>query len=433
MRRRGGTVPAVRRTRDNVAAKPLTRIFHRSAHSDVPTGAISQRAGALYGLFAFHRRLIETLPGFPYNYRPELKRDDSVRAYFMAMGLLLAIFGSIAGTLYFKFAALATADFSPPPVIVAASVAQTETWRNYLDAVGTIRAVRGVDLTSETSGEVTAINFDSGDEVESGQLLLVLNDEVEQASRENQAAALELAQILFERDDELVKKDSVSRSRYDQSRADLARARAQLAETEARLRNKRIHAPFSGSIGIRRVQPGDYISPGTVIATLQDRGELEIDFTLPARYAPELRAGLELAVSVSAFPGRTFKARVTAIDSRVDPGTRNLLLRAGLLENVGLLPGMFATLRIDLDRPRQLVTIPETALTYSLQGNTVFVVEEREGGGLTAMSRIVEVGEVRDGRVAVLAGIDAGERVVSVGQNKLYRGVTILIDPDVKL
>ncbi len=356
-----------------------------------------------------------------------------MRAYLVVGALLLVIFGSIGGYLYNKFSALAAQDFSPPPVTIAAATAQGETWDSYLEAVGTVRAVRGVELTSETSGEITAIEFDSGDQVESGKLLLVLNDEVEQAARLNEIASLELAEILFKRDADLITKNSISQTQYDRSKADLARARAQLAETEARIRNKRIYAPFSGTVGIRQVDLGDYVSPGTVIATLQDQSQLEVDFTLPDRFAPRLRPGLPIRLSVNAFPDKSFPAELVALDSAVDPGTRNLLLRARIQDNNGLLPGMFAILQLDLQDVMDVVTVPETAVTYSLQGNTVYVVEDTEDGGLTAVSRIVKVGETRDGRTAVLTNLAAGERVATVGQNKLYRGVRVVVDDDVSL
>lgn len=356
-----------------------------------------------------------------------------MKAYLFVIGLLILIFGAIGGYLYQKFSALAAMDFSPPPVTIAASMAQRESWGERLNAVGTIQAVRGVELTSETSGEITQILFDSGDSVEAGQLLLVLNDEVEQASRQNQIASLDLAEILFDRDRALIEQKSIPQSQYDRSRADLERARAQLAETEARLANKRIEAPFSGTIGIRRVDPGDYVSPGTAIATLQDHSELEIDFTVPARYAPKLKAGLEIDVTVDAFPGRAFEASVVAVDSKIDPATRNILLRAKLENSGGLVPGMFATLEVDLGVRTDVVTIPETAMTYALQGNTVFVIEDTEDGDKTAVARVVQSGTVRNGKVSVLSGLEAGEQVVSVGQNKLFRGVRVLIDEAVTL
>ena len=335
--------------------------------------------------------------------------------------------------LFQRFSAFAEMDFSPPPVTIAVSVARLDTWNQSLSAVGTIQAVRGVDLTSETSGEVIDIRFDSGDAVKQGDLLLVLNDEIEQASRQSEEASLELAQVLFDRDSELIEKKSIPQSQFDRSKADLARARAALLETQARLANKRISAPFSGTMGIRQVDVGDYVSPGTVIASLQDQSELEIDFTLPARHIPQLRSGLVIDVQVDAFPERRFKATLRAVDTRVDPNTRNVLLRAQLDDADGLVPGMFAELVVDLGAQQSLVTVPETALTYALQGNTVYVIEATDDNALTATARVVETGAVRDGRVAVTTGLADGDRVVTVGQNKLYRGVKVVIDEAVQL
>ena len=356
-----------------------------------------------------------------------------MKAYVVAIVLLLVIFGSIGGYLYQRFSAFANMDFSPPPVTIAVSTARQEVWDETLSSVGTIKAVRGVELTSETSGEVTQILFESGAAVAGGDLLVVLNDEVEQASRQNQIASLELAQILFDRDHALVAQKSIPQSQFDRSRADLERARAQLSETEARLANKRIEAPFKGTMGIRQVDVGDYVSPGTVIASLQDHSELEIDFTVPARYAPRLRAGLSVKVRVDAFPDKVFNAEVAAVDARIDADTRNVLVRARLQAPAGLLPGMFAVLAVDLGERQDVVTIPETAMTYALQGNTVFVIEALDDGGLTANATVVQAGKVQDGRVAVLKGLKPGDQVVSVGQNKLYRGVRVVIDEKVNL
>lgn len=353
-----------------------------------------------------------------------------MRGYFTALLLLLVIFGSIGGYLYRLVSAQSGMDFTPPPVTVAASVAEAASWSTQLSAVGTVKAARGVELSSEESGEVIAISVTSGDWVNAGDLLITLNDRVEQASRKRHIANLELAQLLFDRDSKLVKKKSIPQSQYDRSKADLDGAIAQLAETEARLDNKRIQAPFAGSIGIIHVKVGDYVEPGTKITTLQDLSELEVDFTVPERHYPRLRQGLEITVSSAAIPGRERLATLQALDSRVESSTRNLLMRASLSDASGLLPGMFAELSIDLDDPTTIVTVPETAVNYSLQGNTVYVVNQ-EGDQLTVDPRIVKVGDSRDGRIAILEGVEAGETIVSAGQNKLFRGATVVIDPSV--
>ncbi|MCH2172433.1 efflux RND transporter periplasmic adaptor subunit [Myxococcota bacterium] len=356
-----------------------------------------------------------------------------MRAYLFVVALLAAIFVSIGTYKYVQISALANASFERPPVTVAAATATLESWSQYIDAVGTIKAARGINLTSEESGEVIAINFASGDSVESNQLMVVLNDRVEIARRESQRATLELADLQFTRNKELLLKNSVSHSDYDRSKADLDRARADLAETEAILSNKRIRAPFSGVAGIRQVELGDYVSPGTVVATLQDLTELQIDFSLPAQSAPRLRAGQRIELEVDAYPGRIFIAHLMALDSQIDPNTRNLLARAKISEGEGLLPGMFAYLRLYPGSSEDLVTVPETAVTYSLHGNIVYLIEPGPDGGLTATSKVVETGETREGRTSILAGLDARSRVVTAGQNKLYRGVRVAVDEDVVL
>ena len=354
-----------------------------------------------------------------------------MRAYLIVIVLLLAIFGSISGFLFQKFSSFASADFTAPPVTVGSATARMETRQTQLEAVGTIKAARGVDLSTEESGEITAIDFVSGEQVKAGDLLITINDKVEQASRERQLANLKLAQLLFDRDKRLVAQKSIPESQYDRSKADLESAIAQLAEIEARLENKRINAPFSGTAGIIQVKVGDYVEPGTAITTLQDLSELEVDFTLPARHYPQLQKGLKIQVQVAAFPGKNFKAVLQAVDSLVDTNTRNLLLRASLTGSNGLLPGMFARLIVDLGQPRSVVAVPDTAVTYSLHGNTIFVIEQTQEG-VIATSRVVDTGESLDGRVAILSGLDAGEKVVSAGQNKLFRGARVVIDESVK-
>ena len=190
--------------------------------------------------------------------------------------------------------------------------------------------------------------------------------------------------------------------------------------------------PPSSTTGIIKVKVGDYIESGTPITNLQDLSELEIDFSVPDRYVPSLRPGLKIAVHTAAFPDRVFNATLNALDARVDSGTRNLLVRATLNDSEGLLPGMFARLVIDLDQPTEVVTVPETAVTYSLHGNTVYVLLQGKGQ-TTAQPRVVKTGATRDGQIAILDGLLSGEWVVTVGQNKLYRDAPVIVDDSVKL
>ncbi len=354
-----------------------------------------------------------------------------MRAYVFVIVLLLLIFGGIAGYLYNKFSTLAGTNFTPPPITIAAATAQSAIWPSELETVGTIRAARGVELSAETSGEVIKVAVASGERVAAGQLILTLNDSVEKASRKQQEANLKLARLLYERDARLLKQQSIPQSQYDRSQADLDSAIAQLAQTNAQLDNKSIVAPFAGTTGIIKVKVGDYIESGTAITNLQDLSELEIDFSVPDRYFPSLRPGLAIAVHVAAFPDKVFQATLSAIDAKVDTSTRNLMLRATLQDSEGLLPGMFARLVIDLDKPERVVTVPETAVTYSLHGNTVYVLLQSKGK-TTAQPRVVETGATRDGQIAIERGLLGSEWVVTVGQNKLYRDARVVIDDSVK-
>ncbi|MFT5693012.1 MAG: membrane fusion protein (multidrug efflux system) [Oceanicoccus sp.] len=357
-----------------------------------------------------------------------------MRSYVATFVVLVMIFGSIAGYRYTQSSGAAAANYPRPPVVIAASRSIFESWDQYLDSVGTIKAVHGVELSSETSGQITQIFFDSGDVVSKGELLLILNDTVEQASKQNQIASLDLAKLLHERDAKLVEQKSIPQSQYDRSRADLQRAQAQLIETEARLSQKRITAPFDGTLGIRRVDVGDYVSPGTVIASIQDLTELEVDFTLPSQAGPLLAKGQSITVAAAAYPEQQFQATLFAMDSRVDTSTRNIAVRAKLEPGSRLLPGMFATLRIALQREKKVVTVPETAVTYSLHGNTIYIIRSTADDTVLGQEPvIVEVGQVRNGRIAILSGLDEGEQVVTAGQNKLYRGALVAIDESVKL
>lgn len=355
-----------------------------------------------------------------------------MRAYLSVTLLLIVIFGGIGGYLYHRFSAFAAADYSPPPVTVAAAPATSETWASTLDAVGTIKSAHGVQLSTEASGKITRIPVVSGARVAAGELILRLDDRVQVASQERQQSQLELARLLHRRDAQLVGQKSIPQSQYDRSQADLSSATAQVAETEAILDIMRLEAPFDGTLGIIQVRVGDYVQAGTRIASLQDLTNLEVDFTVPAQHYPRLQQGMAIAVSVAAFPDREFKATLQAVDAQVDAGTRNLLLRASIEAGAGLLPGMFARLRLDLADPQQLVTVPETAVSYSTFGDTVYVVQQRDSQ-LLVTPQIVRTGQSRDGRIAILDGIAAGTEVVTAGQNKLYRGAEITIDATVSL
>ncbi|WOJ96161.1 efflux RND transporter periplasmic adaptor subunit [Congregibacter brevis] len=352
-----------------------------------------------------------------------------MRAYLVAALLLLLILGGTATYVLQRFSAMASGDYSAPPVTIAAGTAESRPWRETIDAVGTVRAARGILLTAETTGDITAMLVQSGDSVEPGQPLMSIDEEYEVATRQRLEARLLLADQLYQRDARLIKENSIPQSQLDQSRADLQSAQAELAEIDAVLKNKRISAPFSGRLGIFQVRLGDYVEAGTALVTLQDVSSLEVDFSVPDRYAPLMQPGLSIALRTAAFPDQSFTATLRAVDSQIDENTRNLQIRASLDEGQGLLPGMFASLVIDLNRETLRVFVPETAVSYSLQGNLVYVIEE-DDDGLFVSPRVVKTVAANNGEVVIVSGVEDGERIVIAGQNKLYRGARVQIDPD---
>jgi len=333
-----------------------------------------------------------------------------------------------------------------PPVTVAAALAEERQWQQRLPAVGSLKALQGVELSLEVEGTVKSLHFDSGQKVKAGQLLLQLNDDQETALLGTAQADLGLAKVDFGRGSQLVGDTAISRGEYDRLTAQYRRNQAVVDQLKASKTKKSISAPFSGTIGIRQVDVGDYLAPGTVIATLQDLSSLYVDFNVPEQALPQLSLGQQVLVHVAAYPGQSFPARLSAINPKVDESTRNLLVRATLGNPDGkLLPGMFANLLVLLPNPQPQVVVPESAITYTLYGNSVYVAlprKDKDGNPeqddkgqpqLSAEQRSVQTGERRDGVVVVSKGLKAGEQVVTAGQLKLTPGAAIRIGQDTAL
>jgi len=330
-----------------------------------------------------------------------------------------------------------------PPITVAAALAEQRQWQERLPAVGSLKALQGVELSLEVEGIVKALHFDSGQQVKAGQLLLQLNDDQETALLGTAQADLGLARVDFGRGSQLVGDSAISRGEFDRLTAQYRRNQAVVDQLKAAKIKKSISAPFSGTIGIRQVDVGDYLAAGTVIATLQDLCSLYVDFNVPEQALPHLSLGQQVLVQVAAYPGQTFPASLSAINPKVEETTRNLLVRATLANPGGkLLPGMFANLLILLPNPQLQVVVPESAITYTLYGNSVYVAtpkKDKDGQPqnddkgqpqLTAEQRTVHTGERRDGVVVVSKGLQAGEQVVTAGQLKLTPGAAIRIGQD---
>lgn len=329
-----------------------------------------------------------------------------------------------------------------PPVSVATSNAFEIPWQRQMPAAGTLKALQGIDLSTEVPGVVTQLHFESGQMVEAGQPLLQLEHQTEQAELDVAKADQRLARQNFERGQKLVEISAISKGEFDRLGAEFNRNTAVVAQRTTALEKKHIVAPFTGTIGIRQVNVGDYLQSTQVIASLQDRRQLYVDFYVPEQAVQLIRIGQSVQVEVSARPGNFSLAKVSAINPIVDDSTRNVLVRATLPNpRDDLLPGMFANLRVLLDEPTAQTVIQESAIAFSPYGQYVFVITPDNNGEpqaadasdtppLIAEQRLIETGERRHGLVVVSKGLNKGEQVVTAGQLKLKHGTPVRISID---
>jgi membrane fusion protein, multidrug efflux system len=355
----------------------------------------------------------------------------------VVVGLL---FGGIFGYHAFKAHMLKKylAGMQMPPVTVTTIKAELHPWQPQLKAVGSLRAVRGVDVTSEISGLVRTLHFRSGDEVKAGQLLVQLNADADIAQLRSLEAAAELARTVYMRDQKQFDVQAISQAALDADAADLKSKHAQVAQQVALVNKKTIRAPFAGRLGISTVNPGQYINPGDKIVTLQSLDSIYCDFLLPQQELSRISLGQKIIVTSDTYPGRTFDGRITAINPQVDAATRNFQAEATLANpKRELLPGMYASVNIQAGSVERYLTLPQTAVTYNPYGDTTFIVEETGKGPdgkplLAVRQTFVTVGSTRGDQVAVLKGIKEGDTVVTSGQIKLKNGSPVIINNQVQ-
>ena len=369
------------------------------------------------------------------------------RRMLIMLGVVLLVVLLLAGYKAFSvYQQIQQFSAPKPAVAVPAIIAREQPWQSRLPAIGSLKALQGVDLGLEIAGTVKAVLFESGQQVKMGQPLLQLDSDVEKALLGTAEADLGLAQVEHGRGSKLVGDQAISKGDFDKLAAQLKKASATVAQLNASLAKKRILAPFSGTIGIRQVDVGDYLASGKVIATLQDLSSLYVDFNVPEQALPRLALGQVAQISVAAYPQQTFEAKISAINPKVDDATRNVLIRATLPNpDSKLLPGMFASVQVLLPGAKSQVVIPESAITYTLYGNSVYVVVEKKtaegqvekdakGDPIKVVERrFIETGEHRDGLVIISKGLRAGEQVVSGGQLKLNEGSHVAVSADTTL
>ncbi len=321
-----------------------------------------------------------------------------------------------------------------PPVTVATIAAHYENWFPQIRVVGTLKPVRGADLSVEVPGIVDQVNFDSGGDVTAGAQVLHLRDGDIVAKLHTLQASQNLAQANYNRDKAQYDRQLISRAQFDTTSATLASAQAQVAEQQAILDKYTLRAPFAGHLGVRTINAGQYLAPGTAVVTLQALDPIFFDFFLPQQQVDQVKVGQTISISVDAYPGVTFSGKITTIDPKVDAATRNVAIRATLPNpQRKLLPGMYATAQIaTTTAPQRYITLPQTAITFNPYGNMVFVVQNSTGKDgkqvLAAKQVVVTTGETRGDQIAVLNGLKEGDVVVSAGQLKLLNDSPVVIN-----
>lgn len=370
---------------------------------------------------------------------------------FLAVTIVLAAL--CGGLWYFQFTAKPgmmkafIAAAAPPPVSVAVTTPRVETWAPRLPAIGTLRAVQEVNIAPQIGGVIVSVRVESGEDVEKGAPLFEIDNSVEQADLKNNLAALKNAGLVLERQRQLIQGGNTAKANFDAAEAARDQAAAAVDRVRAIIAQKFLTAPFAGRIGIRKLDLGQYVSPGTSLITLQQLDPIFVDFPIPEKSLGMLKAGQQIEIEVDAYPGEIFRGVIKTIDARVAQDSRNVLVR-GQLDNTKKLlrPGMFANVNVIAGAPVRALTVPRTAIAYSLYGDSVFVVKSDSpaaGGAMAAPAkgdgvfkverRAVQAGDVREDRVAIIDGIEADDMIVAEGQLKLQSGARVRIDPAARL
>ena len=356
------------------------------------------------------------------------------------MLVLMTVF--VAGLGFLKvrqFQAMAGefAAMQPPPEAVTTIVTERDEWPAVLSAIGTVAAVQGVTVSADLPGIVDRIEFDSGRTVQRGDVLVQLDTRQEQAQLAGAEAQLQLARVNFERMQGLVEQDAVSRAEFDAAAAAHKQAEARIREIRATIERKTIRAPFSGVLGIRQVNLGQYLTGGDPVVPLQSLHPVYVNFGVPQQDALEMRPGRSVRITVGELGDTGFTGRITAVDSVVDETTRNVQVQATLANPRGQLrPGMFVQTQVTLGANRPVVALPASAISYAPYGDSVFVVAEMknpQGQPYRGVrQQVVKLGAARGDQIAVLSGLKAGEEVVTSGAFKLRNGAAVQVNNKVQ-
>lgn len=347
---------------------------------------------------------------------------------WLSLGLtllaLLVLVAALGGYKTWSIQQAMAQQFEMPPTAVTSLTLEEQTWQPTLAAVGTVRPVQGVTVSTDLPGIVEKITFESGQPVKAGDPLVKLDTKQEEAQLTSAQARLQLAKLSLDRQKELLGKRVASQSDYDAAVAEAKQAQAAVSEIQATIDRKVIRAPFDGVLGIRQVNLGQYLQSGDPVVPLQSLDPIYVNFSLPQQRLADLEAGRTVQVSADGLPGDAFSGKITSVNSEIDEATRNVLVQA-TLENRGrrLRPGMFVNVEVLLPAREKVLAVPASAITYAPYGDSVFVIEKmknpagKEYDGVR--QQIVKLGPARGDQVAVVEGLRAGDEIVTAGGFKL--------------
>lgn len=363
---------------------------------------------------------------------PKRRRKSAV----IAIALLIAICAFVFGIKFLQIGKMMSMPRTMPPTAVTSASVKEENWAPRLTAVGSVSAVQGAVVSTELAGVVSEINFENGAEAKKGEVLMKLDASQEEALLRSAEADAQLAKTDLERARDLAIKKVVSGAEFDSAQSKFTRMNAVVDQMRSNIAKKSIIAPFDGQLGIRQVNVGQMINAGQQVVALTALDPVYVDFALPEQYLSKIAKDLEVTVRADAFPGRQFKGKLTAINSMVDPVTRNVPLQA-TLENPdhALHPGMFAKVEVALAETKKTIVIPGSAVSYAPYGDSVFVIEKQKDPKTGKESQVlrqqfVRIGEARGDFVAVTQGLKAGQDVVGTGVFKLRNGMVVTINND---
>ena len=366
-----------------------------------------------------------------------MKKSVMIRRLAIVLGIVIILVGIAVGFGMIKahFIQLAKAQNASAPQTVSTASAEYSDWQPTVQAVGSLRAIHGVEVTTEVAGLVRTIAFKSGTDARAGQTLVQLNADPDIAQQRALTAAANLAALVYHRDVIQYQAQAIGKAQLDTDAANLKSTREQEAAQAALVAKKTVRAPFGGRLGITTVNPGQYLNPGDPIVTLESVDPIYVDFRLPQDNLSTVAVGQTVHVMTDTFPGTDFVGKITSIDPLIDPSTRNFQAEA-VVRNPDhkLLPGMFVRTSVDAGGTQRYLTLPQTAVTYNPYGETVFLVRNptKPGGHPTAELAFVTLGPTRGDQVAVVKGIKAGDVVVSSGQLKIKNGTDLIVNNSVR-